>query len=56
MNEYTDEITITSGHDEIWAYLAKDEDYEKVTEANLEAIFSLGWRWDNEFEGFAKFI
>lgn len=51
--KYSEDVTITAEHDQIWAYL---KDWEPMTEEDVRAMFDLNWRWDDEFEGFAKFV
>jgi hypothetical protein len=55
MSKYCDDITLTAEHDSICAYL-KDEDYDKITEEDLRSIFNENWMWNEEFEGFQKFV
>lgn len=51
--KYSEDVSITAEHDEIWAYL---KDWTPMTEEDVRAMFYFNWRWDDENEGFAKFV
>lgn len=51
--KYSDDVSVTAEHDQIWAYL---KDWTPLTEEDARAMFELNWMWEEENEGFSKFV
>lgn len=51
LEKYSDDISINPAHDEIFVGI---DDYSQMTEEDVNRMFALGFRWDEE--SFAKFL
>lgn len=55
--KYTDDMSIWVGHEEIYVGFDWDEEvYDKMTQEDLEVLFTHGFSWDSGNECFHKFI
>ena len=55
LEKYCDDISIEPGHDEIYAYLEEDDQYNAISDEDIVTLGKLGWMWSEEFEGFNHF-
>lgn len=53
--KYSDDVEVNVGHDELFMGL-KEEEYEKLSDDEIREIFKNNWRWEGEYNCFAKFV
>lgn len=58
LEKYSEDVTLTAEHDEIWAYPNGDmqEVVSSMTEEDLAELADLGWSIDLELEGFGHMV
>lgn len=48
LSKYSDDISINPAHDEIYAGFEDKSTYEHMSEEDINDMFKLNWRWDEE--------